>query len=1217
MMRKSFTLLVLFSLSAWLFSLTGTQAQTPDPPYDPKPSPQGELFPIPGDPRTRSSVGGLSPQETGGPDEFGYTWDDSAAFNWIDASGGTKSDLTGDDRWDGPIDMGFDFKFYENTYSQLYFSTNGLITFGAGASEYLNQNIPNPSSPNDFIAPFWDDLCVNYGTYNTGAIHYLRGGTAPHRYFVVEWRAVSRLGETDLLTFEAVLYESGDILMQYQTMDGYLDSATVGIEENIGVDGLEYGKTASSGVAIRFARPGAAARIKTWPIHQGQFASAGEDAAFEIPIHNTGELGADTYDISASSPWTVTLYAADGITPLSDTDDDGTVDTGPVDQGSIATVVARITAPGEASVGDQNTASITARSSLDADKSRTVTLRTAIPAPFAQVFRDDADGAMSLYLVQPSAQTLKKTSDDWHWGYNMAVAETPNSFAYVWHKGRNEGSVYVSEIEYTLLDSQGNTVRGVTKLTDHTGATMQIYDNDPVVAVAPDGRIGLTWYRYLYNSSNYTWNYNVYYAILDATGAVIVPPTNLTNNPIWGSSGSSTPAPQFRDPRIAATDDNRFVLAWQRYINTDSGSLDDIYYTIRDTNGGIIRPITQLTADTPGYDEGYQHPNLTRLSGNRVLFVWYRNSDYYTYYTVLDSAGNPVKEATSTGSYGWRSDAVQLSNDRIVIASEGIQFVVLDGTTYDVIAGPTWLYNPASLSGNDYVSVAADTAGHAILTWTEYDWNARHVLYYALVDGDGNILTNPMIFRRGQTSTPHIETSLEGYGNTSWSVDTTPPTNPISLTSTSHITDTWSSDDTVDVAWSGASDAESGLDGYSVAWDHAPTTVPDAVKEMEETVQNTTSDPLADGDWYFHIRAVDHAGNGADGAAHIGPFRIDTMPPQSTAESPEYAFGPFQVDWSGSDGTSGIVSYDVEVRDGANGTWVNWQPDTPATSATYTDTVTGHTYYFRSVARDAAGHVEADLPADGDTHTTIAASQVTGQVVNNRDQPIWNATVSAQPAALNVAATDQDGGYTLYFDASGAYSLTASRDGFGALPPLRDLMVNQHREGVDFVLPPAAEGVRNGGWESGTLDDWHSSPGVTHTVETTAAHTGHYGLVLRASGGTLAFWPYVTQTVRIPSAWTQPTLSFLYRVVEGRANNALQAVVVGEGERMTYTIALASSAWTHVWRDLSGFTGQTVTLQFGFQEQTTGQQVHLDEVSVGETRAGIHSIYLPLVMRNS
>jgi hypothetical protein len=48
---------------------------------------------------------------------------------------------------------------------------------------------------------------------------------------------------------------------------------------------------------------------------------------------------------------------------------------------------------------------------------------------------------------------------------------------------------------------------------------------------------------------------------------------------------------------------------------------------------------------------------------------------------------------------------------------------------------------------------------------------------------------------------------------------------------------------------------------------------------------SATSLPLPDGDgYYFHIRAKDGAGNWANGAAHLGPIRIDASPPQNPAE---------------------------------------------------------------------------------------------------------------------------------------------------------------------------------------------------------------------------------------------------------------------------------------------------------------------------------------------
>ena len=140
---------------------------------------------------------------TGGPDEFGYTFDDNIAQSWISAS--TKSGLTGDDSYAGPINIGFNFPFYGISQTQLYFNTNGLITFGTGSTS-LNWNDPLPSflPPNNFIAPLWADLVVG-SPYNSGAVYYMQGGTLPNRYFVVEWRNVTLFNGSPTFSFEAIL----------------------------------------------------------------------------------------------------------------------------------------------------------------------------------------------------------------------------------------------------------------------------------------------------------------------------------------------------------------------------------------------------------------------------------------------------------------------------------------------------------------------------------------------------------------------------------------------------------------------------------------------------------------------------------------------------------------------------------------------------------------------------------------------------------------------------------------------------------------------------------------------------------------------------------------------------------------------------------------------------------------------------------------------------
>ena len=69
----------------------------------------------------------LSPDriaDIGGPDNFGYRWVDSdepgtdLEFDWIEINQIGQSLTLRDDEVEGPINMGFNFDFYGNTYNQ-------------------------------------------------------------------------------------------------------------------------------------------------------------------------------------------------------------------------------------------------------------------------------------------------------------------------------------------------------------------------------------------------------------------------------------------------------------------------------------------------------------------------------------------------------------------------------------------------------------------------------------------------------------------------------------------------------------------------------------------------------------------------------------------------------------------------------------------------------------------------------------------------------------------------------------------------------------------------------------------------------------------------------------------------------------------------------------------------------------------------------------------
>jgi uncharacterized repeat protein (TIGR01451 family) len=92
----------------------------------------------------------------------------------------------------------------------------------------------------------------------------------------------------------------------------------------------------------------------------------------------------------------------------------------------------------------------------------------------------------------------------------------------------------------------------------------------------------------------------------------------------------------------------------------------------------------------------------------------------------------------------------------------------------------------------------------------------------------------------------------------------------------------------------------------------------------------------------------------------VGINAYDFIPPSARVEPLPAWVGTtdFTVSWSGEDIWSGIASYDVQVRDGYEGAWTDWQVGTAGTSATFSG-AHGHTYFFRARARDHSGTTSA------------------------------------------------------------------------------------------------------------------------------------------------------------------------------------------------------------------------------------------------------------------
>ena len=274
--------------------------------------------------------------EESSADAYGYYWTDShaptpsVAFSWVDitGSGDDVGFYDADDDYAGPLEIGFDFEFYGETYSMFNVTSNGYIQFGAGSYDSYNYPIPTSWSPNNIIAPFWDELVVNDMYYNYGAVYYETIGTIPDRQLVVEFYEVSRDYSYNLLTFEIILNETGEIWFQYLDMGTETGpSATVGIENSDGTIGCEYSygsRTIWDGLAVKFER----GLIGFGPDASNR-ADWGTSAVYGIYVTNAQAI-TDSFDITLDYSylgWSVDVY--DGSwNPLADNNLNGIPDTG-------------------------------------------------------------------------------------------------------------------------------------------------------------------------------------------------------------------------------------------------------------------------------------------------------------------------------------------------------------------------------------------------------------------------------------------------------------------------------------------------------------------------------------------------------------------------------------------------------------------------------------------------------------------------------------------------------------------------------------------------------------------------------------------------------------------------------------------------------------------------------------------------------------------------
>ena len=201
------------------------------------------------------------------PDSYGYFWSDSDISNeinyeWSDISNdGIQVNFTSNDASTENIEIGFDFPFYGELYSDFIINANGWIGFGEDNSEWYNSNLPSTDFPKPAIFGFWDDLNPindNCNSSCAGNVFYHSSSERLIVWFndVAHW--VSEGFENTSYDFQIIIYPSGEVDINISNIEGNY-SATVGMQNATGtiasqVD--EYdGNYFDNNMSIKFKRP--------------------------------------------------------------------------------------------------------------------------------------------------------------------------------------------------------------------------------------------------------------------------------------------------------------------------------------------------------------------------------------------------------------------------------------------------------------------------------------------------------------------------------------------------------------------------------------------------------------------------------------------------------------------------------------------------------------------------------------------------------------------------------------------------------------------------------------------------------------------------------------------------------------------------------------------------------------------------------------------------
>ena len=154
----------------------------------------------------------------------------------------------GDSFWYGTFSTYPPFNYYGVDYVGMDFTGDGFAGFDLVSTSYTNQNLPNPTNPNNVMAMFWDDLYTQYN-YDTNKGVTMVGDSAS--FAVIEYDDVYRYGTDPAMTLDfeiGYFLQPDDAPGAYEIVFAYdnitpgfnLGSSTIGVENVDGTVGTTF-----------------------------------------------------------------------------------------------------------------------------------------------------------------------------------------------------------------------------------------------------------------------------------------------------------------------------------------------------------------------------------------------------------------------------------------------------------------------------------------------------------------------------------------------------------------------------------------------------------------------------------------------------------------------------------------------------------------------------------------------------------------------------------------------------------------------------------------------------------------------------------------------------------------------------------------------------------------------------------------------------------------